>query len=409
MNFTTYQEAIENSNIVSKTDINGIITFVNDEFCRISGYSREELIGANHNIVRHPDVPKETFKKLWDTILNKQVYKSTVKNLAKDGSTFYVNTTVIPMLDANGEIEEFIAIRYDVTDTVNLTEALKRKEEELKQLNATLEERVQSQTMMLRDLNRNLERRVQEELAKNREKERLLYQQARLASMGEMIGNIAHQWRQPLSELGIHLYKLKKFYKIRQKESFDETYEDAKRVIKKMSQTIDDFRNFFNAQKPKETFLVSDVIDDTLTMLKGTLKNEQITVRVTAEEKVSIYGYKSELTQVLINLITNAKDAFVEKGCKDRYIDINAAKFDGQTISITVRDNAGGIDEEILEKIFEPYFTTKQPSLGTGLGLYMSKMIIENSMHGSIEVFNAGSGACFDIKVPIELKEEKRE
>ena len=405
MNFTTYQEAIENSNIVSKTDIDGIITFVNDEFCRISGYSREELLGSNHNIVRHPDVAKETFELLWKKILNKKVYNSTVKNLAKNGSTFYVNTTVIPMLDSRGEIEEFIAIRYDVTDTVNLTEALKKKEEELEQLNATLEERVQAQTMMLRDLNRNLERRVQEELSKNRDKERLLFQQARLASMGEMIGNIAHQWRQPLSELGIHMYKLKKFFASGQRDIFDETYEDAKRVIKKMSQTIDDFRNFFNTNKPKENFLVNDVIEDALMMLKGTLKNEQITVRVTAEEKILILGYKSELNQVLISLITNANDAFLVKRAHNRYVDIHIARFDGQTLVVTVRDNAGGINTEILDKIFEPYFTTKQPSLGTGLGLYMSKMIVENSMHGRIEACNAGDGACFDIKVPIKLEE----
>jgi len=405
MNFTTYQEAIENSNIVSKTDINGIITFVNDEFCRISGYSRGELIGSNHNIVRHPDVPKETFELLWKKILSKQVYKSTVKNLAKNGSTFYVNTTVVPMLDSRGQIEEFIAIRYDVTNTIKLTEALKKKEEELEQLNATLEERVQAQTMMLRDLNRNLERRVQEELAKNREKERLLFQQARLASMGEMIGNIAHQWRQPLSELGIYMYKLKKFCMSNQRDTFEETYEDSKRVIKKMSQTIDDFRNFFNTNKPKEIFLVNDVIDDALMMLKGTLKSEQITVRVTAEEKIAVFGYKSELTQVIINLITNAKDAFLEKTGHNRYIDIHVARFDGETLTVTVRDNAGGIKQEILEKVFEPYFTTKQASLGTGLGLYMSKMIVENSMNGRIEVCNAGDGACFDIKVPIKLED----
>ena len=106
-----YQEAIENSNIISKTDINGIITFVNDEFCKISGYSKKELIGKNHNIVRHPDVPASNFKLLWQMIKAKKIYKNTVKNLAKDGSTFYVNTTIIPIVDKNGKILEFIAIR----------------------------------------------------------------------------------------------------------------------------------------------------------------------------------------------------------------------------------------------------------------------------------------------------------
>ncbi|MCD8477209.1 MAG: PAS domain S-box protein [Sulfurospirillum sp.] len=207
MKLEQYQQAIESSNIISKTDVNGIITFVNDEFCKISGYTQDELIGQNHNIVRHPDVPASTFKQLWQTILQKKTYKSTVKNRAKDGSTFYVNTTVFPILDEQGEIEEFIAIRYDVTESVRLSEALIAKDEELEDLNATLEKRVQEQTKALVELNQTLEERVKEEVEKNREKDRFLFQQSRLASMGEMIANIAHQWRQPLSELTITLIR----------------------------------------------------------------------------------------------------------------------------------------------------------------------------------------------------------
>ncbi len=128
MILSQYKKAIEESNIVSRTDINGIITFVNDEFCKISEYSKEELLGKPHSIVRHPDVPAEAFKVLWDTILAKKTYKSTVKNLSKNGKTFYVNTTVVPILDEEGNIEEFIAIRYDVTKSIELTNELKKKE-----------------------------------------------------------------------------------------------------------------------------------------------------------------------------------------------------------------------------------------------------------------------------------------
>ncbi|MFA9374625.1 MAG: PAS domain-containing protein, partial [Poseidonibacter sp.] len=139
---TTYQDAIENSNIVSKTDINGIITFVNDEFCKISGYSYDELIGQNHNIVRHPDVCSSSFKILWETILSKKPYKATVKNLTKSGKTVYLNTTITPILNAKGDIQEFIAIRYDVTKEVQLQKNLEKKEKELELLNKTLEQRV---------------------------------------------------------------------------------------------------------------------------------------------------------------------------------------------------------------------------------------------------------------------------
>ena len=121
-----YQEAIENSNIVSKTDINGVITFVNDEFCEIFEYSKDELLGSSHNIVRHPDVPKSSFKQLWDTILNKKPYKATVKNLSKNGRTVYLNTTITPILNDNNDIEEFIAIRYDITKEVKLKKIQKK-------------------------------------------------------------------------------------------------------------------------------------------------------------------------------------------------------------------------------------------------------------------------------------------
>ncbi len=173
--FEQYRDAIENSNIVSKTDIYGIITFVNDEFCKISGYSRRELIGQDHNIVRHPDVPADTFMRLWQTILTKETYRATVKNLTKNGNTFYVNTTITPILDTNGEIAEFIAIRYDVTREVELKLALEEKEKELMGLNQTLEERVKEQTKALSQLNKHLEHRVQEEVEKNEQKQKILF------------------------------------------------------------------------------------------------------------------------------------------------------------------------------------------------------------------------------------------
>ena len=133
--FKQYQEAIEASNIVSKTDTNGTITFVNDEFCKMSGFTREELIGANHNIVRHPEVPKEVFARLWDTILAKKVHKGTIRNRTKDGRDVYLNTTIIPILDLSGQIEEFLAIRYDVTDVINLNNELEKTKKELLNLN----------------------------------------------------------------------------------------------------------------------------------------------------------------------------------------------------------------------------------------------------------------------------------
>ncbi len=362
MTLVQYKDAIEQSNIVSKTDINGIITFANDEFCKIFEYSREELIGKNHNIVRHPDVPKEIFKSLWDTILAKKTYKAMVKNLSKNGKTLYVNTTVIPILDKKGDIEEFIAIRYDVTESVELAREMQ-------------------------------------------EKDRFLFQQSRLAAMGEMIGNIAHQWRQPLNELGITVYQMKKlFLSDKSQNDFLESYEHSKDVIKKMSSTIEDFRNFFSPNKEKEKFLLQNAVDELLRMMQGTIQRYSLHVEVKSKRNALVCGYFNEFNQVILNLINNSKDAFNQRKIKKREILIAIETDERQNVIVTYSDNAKGIDENIIDKIFDPYFTTKHSSEGTGLGLYMSEMIIKKSMGGSIKVYNNKNGATFEIKIPA-LKE----
>lgn len=397
-----YQDAIDASNIVSKTDINGIITFVNDEFCKISGYSRQELIGSPHNIVRHPDVKKSVFKKLWETILAKKVYKGIVKNLSKDGRAFYLNATIIPILDDNGEIEEFVAIRHDVTNVILLNEHLTQLRVELNELNQSLENKVKEQTKELTILNANLEKRVEEEIAKNEQSSRIMFRQSRLASMGEMMANIAHQWRQPLSELSIDLFKMKQ--NLEDKDEFLDTYEHAKQVIKNMSNTIDDFRNFFNANKPVENFLVSSCVDDAMIMLKGTLDRNDIKIDVKSQKNVFVYGHQSELTQVFMNILINAKDAFKNSEIKSKKIQISIKSNDKFAI-IDIKDNAGVIKDEIMERIFEPYFTTKHKSSGTGLGLYMSKMIVEH-MKGEIIAENLKNWVNFKIILPLAKEEE---
>ena len=396
-----YQDAIDASNIVSKTDINGIITFVNDEFCKISGYSRKELIGSPHNIVRHPDVKKSVFKKLWDTILAKKVYKGIVKNLSKDGRAFYLNATIIPILDDNGEIEEFVAIRHDVTNVILLNEYLTELRVELNELNQSLENKVKEQTKELIALNANLEKRVEEEIAKNEQSSRIMFRQSRLASMGEMMANIAHQWRQPLSELSIDLFKMKQ--NLGNESEFLVTYEHAKQVIKNMSNTIDDFRNFFNANKPIENFLVSSCVDDAMTMLKGTLDRNDIKIDVKSQKNVFVYGHQSELTQVFMNILVNAKDALKNSEIKNKKIQISIKSNDKFAI-IDIKDNAEAIKDDIMERIFEPYFTTKHKSSGTGLGLYVSKMIVEH-MKGEIIAENLKNWVNFKIILPLAKEE----
>ncbi|MDY3205963.1 MAG: ATP-binding protein [Arcobacter sp.] len=405
---TTYQEAIENSNIVSKTDINGIITFVNDEFCKISGYSYDELIGQNHNIVRHPDVQASSFEVLWKTILDKKPYKATVKNLTKDKKTVYLNTTITPILDDFGNIIEFIAIRYDVTFEVELKKSLEQKEKELEELNQNLELKVLEQTKQLKELNKTLEKRVQEEISKNDEKQKLLFWQSRMASLGQMLGNIAHQWRQPLTELNLTLFNMKKASLNKDEKKVEELYKESKNLISGMSSTIEDFTNFFNPLKEKKSFEIKDVINEVLTILRKVIEQEEIKIKVDVPINYKVLGVSNELAQVLINLIQNSKDAFRQNEIKDKNIFIRLKEkknLDKKSVILEIEDNAGGIKEENLDSIFEPYFTTKHKSQGTGLGLFMSKMIIEKSLEGTLSHRNSKNGSIFTITIFLNEKE----
>ena len=355
--YKQYKEAVESSNIVSRTDIHGIITFVNDEFCRISGYSRAELIGRDHNIVRHPDVPAETFKRLWDAILDKQTYRSTVKNLAKDGSTFYVNTTITPILNEEGEIDEFIAIRYDVTKEMELQIQLQKKQE-------------------------------------------MLLWQSRFASLGQMMANIAHQWRQPLTELNLLLYNLKKAALDHNHDEVLSLHRNTKQVIQSMSQTIDDFQNFFKPGKEKEPFYPHVSFENALALLSKVLQKEHIQLTQHIDRGIILLGIQNELTQVFINLLQNAKDALIAREIAERHIIVIVSQKDDHAI-ISVEDNAGGVPEAVKGQIFEPYFTTKHASQGTGLGLFMSKLIVEKSLLGSLTLEPGSDGARFVITVPM--------
>ncbi|AXX87088.1 PAS domain-containing sensor histidine kinase [Malaciobacter marinus] len=400
----TYQEAIENSNIVSKTDIDGIITFVNDEFCNIFGYSKKELLGKNHNIVRHPDIPSEHFKNLWETIkFNKKTYKSTVKNLTKEGRSVYLNTTITPILDKDGNIKEFIAIRYDVTQEVELKKNLEKKDKELKLLNKTLEMRVQEQTKQLKELNQTLEQRVKNEIEKNKQKQKILFWQSRMASLGQMLANIAHQWRQPLTELNLALFNVKKSASNQEFDELEKYYKDSKEIISNMSQTIDDFSNFFNPNKEKEKFNLKNSIDESLNITRKLIQKENINIKKEYID-LEVFGVSNEFSQVIINFLQNSAHAFNKKNIENKeiIISIKQVTIESQEFAqVTFSDNARGVDENTLDKIFEPYFTTKHQSNGTGLGLFMSKLIIEKSLNGTMFAKNSNKGLIFTINIPL--------
>ena len=255
-------------------------------------------------------------------------------------------------------------------------------------------------TQMLADLNDNLEQRVLNAVKELRQKDQILIQQSRLAVMGEMINNIAHQWRQPLNNIGLIVQNLELCIKggdLNENELCQEI-DNVMNIIEFMSNTIDDFRNFFRQDKQKRRFNVNKAVEGVIEFISASLKNSNILVEQVADEKVFVIGYRNEYTQVLLNILSNSRDVLLERNICNPCIRINLCSNQDNSILI-VSDNGGGIQEDILPQIFDPYFTTKEPGKGTGIGLYMSKVIIEQNMNGKLTACNSGEGAEFRIEV----------
>lgn len=254
-------------------------------------------------------------------------------------------------------------------------------------------------------LNKNLEQRVEKEVAlkikkeeEAQEKERILVHQSKLASMGEMIGSIAHQWRQPLTQLSSILILIElmfekgKLTEIKLRNSIHE----AEEQITFMSKTIDDFRNFFKPNKEKNTFSPKENIEKTLCLISSSLENHNIQTNLEFHNEFLVHGYENEFSQVILNILNNAKDILLERKIITPKITIVIDTYQKKS-RIQICDNAGGIHLSPIQKVFEPYVSTKHASSGTGIGLYMSKNIIEKSMQGSLVVSNNSTGACFTI------------
>lgn len=254
----------------------------------------------------------------------------------------------------------------------------------------------------LKSYNKQMEQKVISEVNSRQEKERLLVRQSKMAAMGELIGNIAHQWRQPLNTLNLVISKIafKMEHDKLSKEDFNQSHEKMKKIISKMSSTIDDFRNYFKPDKEKKAFLISNCVEQALDIIGPTLDSCDITVEREVNCHKEVLGYPNEFSQVIMVLLGNAKDAIIAYQGENKTIYISCEEVDEKAI-LTVQDSGGGIPEDVMPNIFDPYYTTKDPEEGTGIGLFMSKQIVEESMEGKILVENNGSGAIFKIELPL--------
>jgi PAS domain S-box-containing protein len=388
-------DIIDEHVIISETDKKGLITHVSQAFCNISQYTKEELIGKPHNIVRHEDMPAEAFSQVWHTIKDGGTWRGEVKNRRKDGSYYWVYSTIAPKV-IKGQIVGYMSMRLDITASKDIEE-----------LNKNLEKIVNNKTDKLNKLNKSLEEKVKEKthevfemMKKERQKDKMMLQQSKMAIMGEMIAMIAHQWRQPLSAIKAIIQSIE--FKNRLGKLTDEYLESetkkASHTVDHMSKTIDDFRNFFKTDKTETTTSIDELIHSALNFVEHSYHNNTIKVDLELKYKGTIQILSSEFMQVLMNILNNAKDALVDNDIPNRLVTITS-KLEDNNIIIKIGDNAGGIPKDIINRVFDPYFSTKSKN-GTGIGLYMSKTIIDDHIGGNLSVENGEDGAIFTIKLP---------
>lgn len=368
--FERFRKTVENSdNIVVVTDKDERIKYVNDAFTRTTGYTPNEVIGKKPNVLKSNMHSKEFYKDLSETIHSGKKWHGEFINVDKYGKLSYEKASITPVLNKEGEIIEFIALKLDITQEVEARKKLEEKQEQLKQ-------------------------------------------NAKMAALGEMLENIAHQWRQPLSVIstaasGLQLEKETGIGFNPEREI--DTLSLINETAQELSKTINDFSDFFKPDKEKTRFLVKQVYSQSMKILESKFQSDHIELIENIED-ITLFSYRNSLIQVFINILNNAKDA-LEKTDQNqpRCIIVNIYKEENKVI-ISLCDNAGGIPEEIQDKIYEPYFTTKHQSQGTGIGLYMVKEIVEKHLQGTIQEYNkeieykeiSYTGACFEVILPLE-------
>ena len=291
-------------------------------------------------------------------------------------------TFMSPMRNAEGHIIASVLVARDVTD--------KRRSEKL----------LAAQQKQLEDFNRDLEARIDEDVAELRKKDTIIMQQCRLSAMGDLVNSIAHHWRQPLNNIGLIVQSLQLAFKSNDLsvEELDAEIADTMEILQHISDTIDDFRTFFHHEDEPRRFSVNDAVSRSINFVTPSLKSKGIKVVTDGQPDIQVVGYPNEYAQALINIIINARDALTASQVAKPEISISISGESGRSL-VTVLDNGGGIHEDNLPKVFDPYFSTKGPAKGTGISLYMSKMIIEKNMNGRLSVRNVDGGAEFTIEV----------
>lgn len=381
-------------------------TYFSPRWKQMLGYEESEIKNSFeewHSRV-HPDDVAKVMEDVGAHLKRENDYYVNEHRLrCKDGSYKWILDRGKAFFNEKNEPYKMTGFHTDITER-------KRLEDELYSLSQTLSQELQagiSKQAKLSHTNAELEKQLKIEISKRKEKEEMLLSQTRQAAMGEMISMIAHQWRQPLAIIGMisDNISLDLQFDTLDRTQLAESLESITSQVKYLSQTIDDFRQFFLPNKNKEKILLQEVLESSLQIIGKSLSNHNISIHKEYNDTTPIDVYKNELIQVFINLLKNAQDAFIETKPQEAQITLKTQEND-RYVEVFIQDNAGGIAKDFVHKIFDPYFTTKSKKNGTGLGLYISKTIIEEHSCGNLAVENRDEGALFILTFPKECKEK---
>lgn len=369
-------EILDKYVLSSHTNLEGVISKVSSAFVSLSGYTKEELIGKNQNEVIFKENSEELLNKYKEGLTQNKEWSGNLKCSKKDGANFWINVKIKPIYNKYGDTTGFTYLMFDITNELTLTSQ-----------------------------KRNLANQVSVAQDEIKQKDKILVQQSKLAVMAETLQMVSHEWRQPLNIISIQAQKLELQYSMDMSPNPDETIqvlENIKQTASELSETIEEFQNYVSLKGVKKEVTPAEIVNKAIEIFKNNQDGNTIDlIKDIMEESPTFKTYQNELTTILVNLLINSKEAIVRNDVKNGVIKLRQYSIE-DTIFFEISDNGKGINDDIIDKVFEPYFSTKESQHGVGLGLYTCKMIVDVHLGGTIEVQNHAQGATFTIKLPIK-------
>ncbi|AXX92369.1 hypothetical protein CPU12_06870 [Malaciobacter molluscorum LMG 25693] len=356
-------------NYVASMHVNtaGIITEISSAFSLLSGYEQDELINKSHSIIKASQKDEDIFDEILVYTLESKEWKGKIKAKRKNGTFFWIDIKTKPTFNKYGDITGYTSLIFDITNEINLNVETKNLQKEVIQ------------------------------------KDNILLQQSKLAVMTETLQMLSHEWRQPLNIISIRAQKLELDLSLGEEQNTEDTIEILRQIkddAQKLSNTIEEFQSFVKIKSEKDDIIAKDIILKAIDIITKDEETKDINFIKEIMDIPTFKSYENEITTILVNILINAKEAIIKNNIKNPVIKLKCY-YSNNTVFFEISDNAGGIKEDIINKIFEPYFSTKPFQHGVGLGLYTCKIIIEMHLMGTITVSNHNSGATFNIALPI--------